>query len=296
MEAYPGQPTVRDLVEVYRYRDVGRKTRFVGVSGSGERPRLAADLLNAAFAHLGLPHRALPLEMGNRRHFRRIADAVRLQDVLVDAADYDGLHEVAMLDESARSPVVGADGLAPAADGWVGYNALGAAAANAVEATIAERAPGESLKGRVVVLAGVGPLTRMAAGAFKARGASLIWASHDRDAAQPAAQAFGGRQLLWDGVYVTSHDVLVIGKDVGRPDGDELPFHPGFLKPSTCVLDLTAGARPTRFLAEAEARKCAVVPPGRLVVEQVREHVRRVGGEVPAAVLLDRLSALMPDG
>ena len=36
MEAFPGQPTIRDLIEIYRYRDIGKPTRFVGVTGLGE--------------------------------------------------------------------------------------------------------------------------------------------------------------------------------------------------------------------------------------------------------------------
>src|SRR5205085_4400795 len=37
MEAYPGQPTVRDLHAVYHYPAIGRGTRLVGVTGFGER-------------------------------------------------------------------------------------------------------------------------------------------------------------------------------------------------------------------------------------------------------------------
>ena len=104
MEAFPGQPTIRDLVDVYRYPDIGKKTRFVGVTGDGERPRLAAGLLNVAFARAGLPHRALPTRMGDRKLFRKIADAVRLQAVLLDESAYEGLHEIARLDEIGPRP------------------------------------------------------------------------------------------------------------------------------------------------------------------------------------------------
>jgi len=295
MEAYPGQPTVSDLVDVYRYRDIGKKTRFVGVTGTGRRPYFAAGLLNAAFAHLDMPHRVLPMQMGNRRHFRKIADAVRLQSVFVDEDDYEGLHEIGMLDETARSPVLSADCLVPTDDGWSASNLLGPAAASAIEATIRDREPDGSLKGRTVMLAGCGALTRMLAGALKTCGASLIWASKKRDMAQSTSQALGGRQLLWDAIYVTSHDVLVIGHDGAKPGAteatDELPIHPGYLKPGMTVLDLTATMRPSRFMAETETRGCAVVTPGRLLVEQVREHVRKLGGEVPAAVLEEKLTA-----
>lgn len=294
MEAYPGQPTVADLVDVYRYRDVGKKTRFVGVTGDGERPRLAAGLLNAAFAHAGLPHRTLPIQMGNRKLFRKIADAVRLQSVFLDESAYEGLHEIARLDESARGPVLAADGLAPADDEWVAFNALGPAVVAAVQTALLERDPDATLKGRIVALAGCGPLTRMVAGAFKAGGSSLMWASRDRAAVQTASQSFGGRQVLWEAVYNTSHDVLVIGRDGAKDEEDELPFHPGYLKPGMTVMDLTAGERPSPFQRAAEERGCAVVSPSRLLVEQVREHARRHGADVPAAVLTDRLAEWLP--
>lgn len=296
LQAYPDQVTVNDLVEVYRYRDVGKKTRFVGVTGTGERPRLAAGLLNAAFAHADLPHRALPIPMGGRRQFKKIADAVRLQAVLLDETGFEGMHEIARLDESASAPVLGADGLAPTDGEWVGFNALGPATVAAVEAVLRERGGDASLKGRVVALAGCGVLTRMTARPFKAAGAALLWASREKAAVQAASQAFGGRQVLWEAVYATSHDVLVIGHDAGakQPD-DEMPFHPGYLKSSMVVVDLTAGLQPSRFQREAEARGCAVVTPGRLLVEEVRDHARRLGAEVPAGMLEEELSNWLPE-
>src|SRR5262245_21141706 len=191
MEAFPGQPTVNDLVEVYRFRDVGKKTRFVGVTGTGERQLLTAGLLNAAFAHLGMPHRALPVQLGSRRLFLKVADAVRLQDVVLDEDSYEGLHQIARLDDTARAPVLAADSLMPADGEWVASNALGPAAAAAVESVLRDRdAADGSLEGRVVLLAGCGTLTRMAAIPFKARGASLIWASKSKDAARTTAHAF----------------------------------------------------------------------------------------------------------
>jgi shikimate 5-dehydrogenase len=295
MEAFAGQPTIRDLVDVYRYPDVGKKTRFVGVTGDGERPRLAAGLLNAAFAHADMPHRALPIQVGDRKVFRKVADAVRLQAVVLDESAYEGLHEIARLDESARAPVGAADGLVPVDGEWVAYNALGPATVAAVQAVQRERDANATLKGRVVALAGCGPLTRMLAQPFKAAGASLLWASRDRAAVQAASQAFGGRQVLWEAVYATSHDVLAVGRDGSdADDGSDLPLHPGYLKPGMTVVDLTAGERPSRFLREAQARGCAVVSPGRLLVEQVREHARRLGADVPAAVLAEKLAGWIP--
>jgi 3-dehydroquinate dehydratase/shikimate dehydrogenase len=296
MEAFPGQPTVRDLIDAYRFPDIGKKTRFVGVTGDGERARLASAVFNIAFAHAGLPHQSLPIQMDNRKLFRKIADAVRLQSVLVDESILEGLHEIARLDESARAPVLAADGLAPMENEWVAFNALGPATVAAVEAVLRERDSNASLKGRVVALAGCGSLTRMVAGPLKTAGAALLWASRDRSTVQETSHAFGGRQILWDGLYATSHDVLVIGRDgSNQDDGDVLPLHPGYLKPGMTVVDLTAGGPLSRFQQEAQTRGCAVVAPTRVLAEQVREHVRRLGADVPAEFLASRLAYWLPD-
>ena len=295
MEAYTGQPTVQDLIDVYRYRDIGKKTRFVGVTGDGERSRLASGLLNAAFAHTDQPHRALPMQMGNRKLFQKVADALRLSSVLLDEPQYEGLHEIAKLDETARVPVLAADGLAPGEGEWTAFNALGPAAVAAILGVLRERDGDATLKGRMVVLAGCGALTRMLALPFKAAGAALIWASRDRGAVQAVTQAFGGRQVMWEAVYATSHDVLVIGRDGGKAEESEMPFHPGYLKAGMVVVDLTAGDRPSKFQREAQSRGCGIVTPGRLLIEQVREHARRLGAEVPGAVLEEKLAGWLPE-
>lgn len=298
MESFPGQPTISDLNDIYRFRDIGKKTRFFGVVGDGESAKLTAGLFNAAFAHLELPNRVLPVQMNNRKHFKKIADAVRLQGVFLEEDSYDAIHEIAMYDDSSRSPIAAADGIVPVEGGWSAFNSLGNAAMAALEASLTERGGDGSLKGRGVMMAGCGPLTRMLAPALKARGASLIWASKNREAVQLASQVFGGRQLLWEAIYNTSHDVLVVGRDGARDpldDGEELPLHPGYLKSSMTVLDLTAGVRQTKILKEAAVRGCAVVDPTRLLIERVREHVRKLGGEVPFEMLQEKMASWMPE-
>ena len=128
-----------------------------------------------------------------------------------------------------------------------------------------------------------------------------MWASKNKEAVAGAAATFGGRQLLWEAVYNTSHDVLIIGRDGGRKiteDGEEeTALHPGYLKPSMCVADLTSGLNPSKFLREAMTRKCGVVSPRRLLVEQVRETVKRLSGtEIAAEPLEETLTGWIGDG
>ena len=286
-EAYPGQPTVRDLEEIYHYRDIGKATRFVGVTGLGEREFLTTGVMNAAFAQLGIPHRVLPMQVGNLKLFRKIADVVKVQGVTLEEEFYERAHEAAFLDETAKFPVQAADLLLPDTEhGWRGSNVLRRAAVSALEATMREREPGgaTSLQGKMVLFAGAWPPTRMLAPGLKERGASLIFASKDRSAAQRMAQIFGGRQIAWEAIYSTHHDVLVVGRDGAPAEGaeveeEELPIHPGYLRAGMTILDLTSMPRSSRFVGEARVRGCGVVDPGDLLIEQVREHVRRITGE-----------------
>src|SRR5207237_9428807 len=59
MDAYPGQPTVADLDEIYRFRDIGKGTRLVGVTGFTEQALLSAAALNPVFPHQQLAVRCL---------------------------------------------------------------------------------------------------------------------------------------------------------------------------------------------------------------------------------------------
>jgi 3-dehydroquinate dehydratase/shikimate dehydrogenase len=294
-EAFAGQPTISDLVEIYRYRDIAKSTRFFGVTGLGEREFLAAGLMNAAFAHLGTPHRVLPMQIGNLKLFRKVIDAVKIQGVSVEDAFIDHVHEAATYDDSSRPPVQGADVMLPNEEGgWTGSNTLGRWAAAALEEALRLREPekAEPIRGRIVMMAGAGPLTRMLASQLKERGAALVFASKDRNAAMRLSQTFGGRQIGWEGIYATIHDVLVVGGEQREGDESEEPtIHPGYLKQSMTVMDLTSIPRRSPFLREAKLRGCSIVEPGRLLAEQVREHVRRLcGQETPLDVLQAKLA------
>ncbi len=303
-ETYPGQPTVRELNEIYHYRDVGKSTRFVGVTGVGERELLTTGLLNAAFAHAALPHRVLPLQVGNPKLFRKVIDAVRLQGATMEADTYEKVHETAFFDETARAPVQAADLIVPGGDtGWTATNTVRNWAPAAVEAALLAREPGkaEPLKGRMAMLVGAGPLTRMVAGGLKERGCGLIFTSKDRSAAQRLSQIFGGRHVATEAVYSTMHDLLVIGGEAPSEDAeaeaDELPVHPGYLRASMTIADLTSIPRRSRLLQEGRIRACNLVDPRRLLVELVREHARRIAGDkdVPAEVLLGKLEGWLTE-
>jgi shikimate 5-dehydrogenase len=293
MEAFPGQPTVGELDRIYDFRAIDKSTRFIGVTGVGERERLLVALLNCALANLKLPLRCLPLQVGNLKLFRKVIEAVKLRGVVIEEDQQDALREVAgELDDDVRGVTLNPGGIAVEhpvdvlvqADDkqWHGANTFISGAAAALEKTLADS--GKAIEGTTVMMAGLNSTARGLARSIKEKGGRFVFASRQRDVAARFCRMFGGRNVQMEAVYTTLHDVLIVNSEV---DADEKPLHPGHLKAGMTVMDLTDLPHMTPLLREAEARGCAVVPPRGLLIEQVRRQVKRLTGQEVAAKLLD---------
>jgi 3-dehydroquinate dehydratase/shikimate dehydrogenase len=308
MEAYPGQPTIRDLELVYHYRAINRETKLVGVTGVGEREYLTTALLNGAFASLNLSIRCLPLQVGDVRLFRKVIEAVKLLGVVIEEEQQDALREVAnCVDDSVSETTLNPGGM-PVENSvdlltqgenkqWLGRHTFGSGAAAALERVLESR--GRKLNDSVVMMAGLNATARTMARAVKERGGKLVFASRDRDTAARFSRMFGGRQIQYEGIYSTLCDVIIVCADAptsSATDLDPAEMHPGFLKAGMTVMDLTALPRKTALLREAELRFCAIVSPADLLIEQVRRQVQCLTGlDVPREPLESTLAQLLDE-
>jgi 3-dehydroquinate dehydratase/shikimate dehydrogenase len=287
MEAYPGQPTVAELHDVYHYKDIEHGTRLIGVTGFGVREYCTVAVLNAALAHLGLSARCLPLGVGTARLFRRIADAVKLHGVVVGREHEEALLEMAKELHPTAAEAKAADLLLHLNDKWHGFHTLSPAAGSALRAVLKEKTSEEHpFRNKTVVLAGLGATARSLAKEVQRRGSAVVLASRLRKAAQALAQELGCRHILYDGIYTTHHDILVVCSE-DTEDGRAGPgVHPGYLRESMVVMDLTADMKPSALLREAQARRCGVVDARRLFLDQLELKLKMITGkQAPREVL-----------
>ncbi len=272
MEAYPAQPTVYDLEMVYHYRAIERGTRLVGVSGFSDRGYVTTAALNGLFAHFGLSARCLPVGVGSVRLFRKVIDAAKLAGVVVDAEHQGALMEIATEAEPAAKAAQAADLLLRKGDRWSACNTLVRAAVASLEDALRPRYPGGNpLQGRLVAIVGVNALARTIAQGIKQRGASPIIASRDKAAAQELAQKLDCRFVLFEALYTTIHEVLVVcdAEKQAAAAGGAQALHPSYLRAGMTVMDLTTTLSPSHLLREAEARRCAVITPRLLLLDQL---------------------------
>jgi 3-dehydroquinate dehydratase/shikimate dehydrogenase len=289
MEAYPDQPTVRDLEEVYHYRVITRSTRFIGVTGFGETQRATVAALNAAFAHLQLPARCLPLGVGDVRLFGKVIEAVKLAAAVIDDEHRQAILQLATEREPSAARTGQADLILHRDNKWHAADTRIPATVNALEAAMRTRTGAEHpLAGRIVLIAGTGDLARIMGRELKQRGSVLIFAGHDREAAHHLAQELKCRFVQFEALYTTIHDVLIVC--------DEANIHPGYLKPSMTVLDLTTPLQASPLLREAEVRGCTVVRPRELWLEQVALQTHLLTSkDVPRQILAEAAPWLMDE-
>jgi 3-dehydroquinate dehydratase/shikimate dehydrogenase len=298
MEAYPGQSTVHNLQTVYHLGGINKNTRFIGVTGFGEREFHTVAGLNVALAHHELPYRCLPMGVGNVKLFRKVMDAVKLGAAVIDAS-----HQAAMAETGAElhgpaKQAQAVDLLINKSDVWHGFH-VGCQTwfAGLTEVMKAKTAADHPIKDRMVMIVGVGTTAAMIAAEVGRLGGNAILASHQRKAGQQLAQALGCRFVAFEALYTTMHDVLVVTADEEERTGDDAAsIHAGYLKDGITVMDLTAGLRMSPLLAEASSRGCPIVDPRRLFVQQLEQQARLLTGKpVPSEVIAATLPEATAD-
>ncbi len=136
LEAYPGQPTIADLEEVYHYRAIERTTRLIGVTGFEEPARATVAGLNAALAHLALPARCWPVSVGDPGLFKKIISAAKLASVVIADEHQHTAAELATDLDPAAQQARAADLLLHKNERWRGYQTQCGVVVTALEAAL----------------------------------------------------------------------------------------------------------------------------------------------------------------
>ncbi len=301
MEAYPEQPTVRELRDVYCYDDISNTTRLIAVTGFTDREYLFDGVLNRGFKHLKLNMRCLPLQVGNINLFRKVMDIVKLKAVVVSEPWRKDMLQVATELEPAAKQAQALDVLVHEDKIWSGYNLLWRAAGAALQSTLREKLPSDKpLDSKVVMIVGADATARSLALGVSSRGGIPIIASRDRDGAHAIAKEIGCRFVGFEAIYTTTHNVLIVcaAEEYDPMQGRTLrtQIHPGYLKPSITVMDFTNMPKLSELQVEAKKRGCEVVSPRRVMLEQILQILRLISDKDIAREKLEKtMGELAPE-
>jgi 3-dehydroquinate dehydratase/shikimate dehydrogenase len=286
----PGQPTVGELLKLYRVNSQNAQTKVYGVIGSPVSHSLSPLIHNTAFIHHKLNAVYVPF---------RVEDAVafwRACGEWIDGLSITIPHKTTLIGQmhtiedlarriGAMNTVYRDRDLKPC-----GANTDALAVISCVEEQIC------SVKGRVVLVLGAGGVGRAIGVAMKDRGARVIIANRTADKAKDLADEIGAEYMTLDQALSVEFDVLVNGTSAGMGKPDESPWPTDHHRADSVVFDTVYHPLETRLLRDAQRAGARTVGGLEMLLRQaLGQYQRWTGRDAPEHLMmracLDRLGA-----
>ena len=290
----PGQPTARELRDLYRFGSIGPATRVFGVVGWPVAHSRSPAFHNARFAEHGYDGVYLPLPVPSEwEHFKAsigaLVDHERLDFAGASVTIPHKEHLVRFVRErggeidadaawlgAANTLVVKPHGT-PDAQRLFATNTDMPAAVEVLSAALATR--GRAIHGARIAVLGAGGVARAVAGGLALAGATVVVVNRTRERAEALAAALSGRARASGGVTrVVAGDerdfdcnapsceafhafvnCTPVGMEGGPdPKGSPMPDD-ARIDDSVVVMDTVYAPKETPFLREARARGAVTV-------------------------------------
>ncbi len=290
MEAYPDQPTVFELEDIYHLRDINRSTAFIGVTGFGDSQPGIVRAFNTAFKSQEVNARCLPLFPGDIGRLSRMLDVLKVRAILASGGYAKHLTALAEQIDPHDRDSGSVDLLLHKSDGWHGVNSLWRSAVQVLEAAV--KHAGHSLPQRsVLVLGNGGTATAMAFGLTRFGGPVSICGPNDKEA-QATATKMGCRYIPYQNLYDTLFDVAVIADPALKTGNAHGSVNAALLRDHMTVLDISDPPKLHPLAEEAKLRGCHVIDSAQLFRDRIAAQYRAiVGKDLPEDALAKSVDA-----
>jgi 3-dehydroquinate dehydratase/shikimate dehydrogenase len=285
----PGQPTVGDLLGIYRLKTQRRDWKVLGVIGSPIAHSLSPHIHNAALAANGIPAVYVPFRVEDAPAFWAACGGW-IAGLSITIPHKQAL-QPAMATLAPLAKAIGAMNTIVHSTTTVGANTDAGAIIACVEGAAG------TLTGKTVLCLGAGGVGRAIAHALASRGAKIVIANRTAERATELAAEVGGQAVAWDAATGVAYDVLVNGTAQGMGKPDESPWPAAAHRPGTVVFDTVYVPLETRLLREAKAAGATVVAGLDMFILQAADQYGRFTGQAAPqdlmrATALGRLTAL----
>ncbi|KAI5324154.1 hypothetical protein L3X38_033227 [Prunus dulcis] len=288
----PSQPTIKDLIHLYNFRQIGPYTKVFGVISKPVSHSKSPKLYNEVFKSVGFD--------GVYAHL--LVDDIQKFFQTYSSMDFAGFsvgipHKEAALkccdevDPVAKS--IGAINciIRRPADGKLfGFNTDYVGAISAIEEGLKgshnnsgkNTTSGSALAGRLFVVIGAGGASKALAYGAKQRGARLVIANRTYDRARELADVVGGDALSLDDLpNIPPEDGMILANTTSigmQPKVDDTPISKHALRSYSLVFDAIYTPRVTRLLREAAECGVTVVSGLEMFIGQAYEQFEKFTG------------------
>jgi len=258
----PGQITVQDLVEIYRYPSLNKNTSIYGLIGNPIAKSPGHIHHNGVFRKLHV----------NALYIKMIVNPEELEDFLHYAKEIEirGLSVTIPLKEKilpfvdeidAKTSQIGAVNTLLFEEGRIyGTNTDGAGALDAIEKYT-------SVKDKKVVLLGAGGAARGIAFEAHARGARILILNRTLSRAEELASTVGAAAGGLDDIP-SDADILI------NCSPDPMPVDPNKIPSKALVMDIVIVPRETPFLKASLSRGCRVIYGEEMFLNQAEGQIK----------------------
>lgn len=288
MEAFPGQPTVGDLDDIYRWREIGPRTRFFGIAGTGPFEQHLSRVLNTAFQSLNQDTRCLPFDIKSMDSFAKRLDILKIPAVIATPNAYHELFRLADKSDDVAQQSGHADLFIKQAEGWQAHNLIWKTALRALENKLGRKSSEDRpLDRRNALILGNGGLGKSVAAGIKKRQGMVSLAAGDDEAAQKTAGQLELRYVPSVKIYETLVDVIVFTVANFNHGKKPAPINSSLLRTGMTVMDLNDLPNGSPFTVEARERGCKVVEPKDVFSEYAATLFKSLTGQdLPADAAL----------
>ena len=317
----PGQPTIAELNELYRFRSIAPSTKVYGVVGWPVGHSLSPMVHNAGFEARGHDGVYLPMPIPTAETTAgddELSSAAAFKATLLELIDHPTLDLAGLsvtlphkqrLVALARAQGWSSDKISQmsgsantvAIDRSGGGIAVSVTNTDSLAAVECLRDQIGAIAGKRIAIIGAGGVARAIAFGLAAEGASLVIANRTIDNARALAEAINAlgpvaatpREL--DQLDGSSLDAIVNATPVGMqggPDPDGLPIAAPVLdslRAGTAVFETVYSPLETPLVRASRERKLAVIDGATMFVRQAAEQFQRWTGARPPIGLFDRI-------
>ncbi|GHT95825.1 3-dehydroquinate dehydratase [Spirochaetia bacterium] len=283
----PGQFDPQEMAELYRFREIGAKTRIFGVVGYPLTATASPSFFNRVFSAENIDAVYVPFPADSIGSFLKLAETIGLEGASVTVPYKEAVLNYLVSHSQMVASVGACNTIVRSADGWVGYNTD----TRGFSDSLLEFVGKPNLKGKHITIVGAGGVARaVASELYRLKGSALILnrtLARAREVAAPYKFAWGGLDIQGIEQMNRFQDIIIQTTSVGmEPDTEGDPLEGYDFSGRELVMDLIYKPERTRFLKRAIRAGCKVQNGYDMLLRQARYQYRYfIGKEFPLQLL-----------
>ncbi|MDR0320633.1 MAG: type I 3-dehydroquinate dehydratase [Treponema sp.] len=286
--AAPGQVDVRELAELYRFREITKKTRIYGIVGNPLKYSVSPWLFNTLFDLENADAVYVPFPSNSINDFLELAKGLDVKGLAVTVPYKESVLPGLVASSNGVQSIGACNVLYRHAGGWSGDNTdcLG------FSASLLEFLKRKNLKHKKITIIGAGGISRAVASEIHRLGGKALVLNRTVYKARNIASQYNFRWGGLDnqGIEMMSkyNDIIIQTSSAGMEEHETAdPLELYTFSGKEAVMDLIYTTAETKFLKRAAAAGCKTINGYDMVIRQLRmQYANFFKKEIPEKILL----------